>query len=219
MAEVECERLHEVGPELALGVLSGRDRAQAIVHLQDCPSCEQHVRELSEIGDRLALLAPPAEPPVGFEQRVLDRLGLGERRRHRHRRWLVAAAALLALTLAGAGWALHGVLQTQRDLSAGTVVANGETAVITADGTRVGEAFLYSDRRSWLYVEFSSPNASGTVLCQVRLSDGRTVTVGSFPVSAGTGQWAVPAPDGGTHLAEVRLLDQDGTIVGTARFG
>src|SRR5947199_5423679 len=137
MAELGCERLHEVGPELALGVLSGRDRADAIVHLQDCPVCEQHVRELSVIGDRLVLLVPGAEPPVGFEQRVLDRLGLPARRRHWRRRWLAAAAAVLAVGLGAAGWAVHGALQTEGGFTTDAVAGNGSTAAITADGTRV----------------------------------------------------------------------------------
>lgn len=216
MAELECARLHELGPELALGVLSGRERAQAVAHLQDCPSCEQHVRELSVIGDRLVLLAPSAEPPVGFEQRVLDRLGLPERRRPWRRRWVAAAALLLALGLAAGGWVLHATLDAERGFT--SVASNGTTAALTDEGTRVGEVFLYSDRRSWLYVEVSSPKVSGTVLCQARLTDGRTVTVGTFPVSAGTGQWAVPAPVTADRLAEVRLLAEDGSIVGAAHL-
>jgi hypothetical protein len=210
MAESGCERLHEVGPELALGVLAGRDRAQAIVHLQDCQPCEQHVRELSVIGDRLVLLVPGAEPPVGFEQRVLHRLGL-QRRRPWRRRWLAAAAVLVAVALAAAGWVLHGATRTdERDFS---------SAMITANGVPVGEAFAYSDRQSWLYVELSAPRASGTVSCEVRLDDGRTMTVGSFPVSAGSGQWAVPAPASEAHLVEVRILAEDGSLLGSARFG
>src|SRR2546429_615741 len=58
MAELECERVHEGGPQLALGVLSGRDRADALVHPQDRPACAQHVRALSVIGD-------PPGPPGG----------------------------------------------------------------------------------------------------------------------------------------------------------
>lgn len=210
MAELDCGRLHEVGPELALGVLDGRDRARAIAHLQDCPACEQHVRELSVIGDRLVLLVPGAEPPVGFEQRVLDRLGVPGRRRWR-RRWLAAAAVLLAIGLAAAGWAVRGALHTDEPDFA--------SAMITANGAPVGEAFAYSDHRSWLYVELSSPTATGTVSCEVRLDDGRTLTVGTFPVAAGSGQWAVPAPISGAHLVEVRIRAEDGTLVGAAHFG
>jgi hypothetical protein len=45
------------------------------------------------------------------------------------------------------------------------------------------------------------------------------MTVGSFPVSAGSGQWAVPAPASEAHLVEVRILAEDGSLLGSARFG
>jgi len=211
MTELNCEGLRDAAPELALGVLSGRERAEAIAHLQDCPACEQFVRELSVVGDRLVALVPGAEPPVGFEQRVLDRLGIARRRRWR-RRWLAAAAVLVAIGLAAAGWTLRGAL-VDRD------VRDFASATITSDGHPVGEVFAYSDLRSWLYVELSSPRATGTVSCQVRLGDGRTMTVGTFPVSAGSGQWAVPAPIMGERLVEVRILAEDGSLLGTATFG
>lgn len=210
MAELHCAELRELAPELALGVLAGRDRALAIAHLQDCSACEQHVRELSVVGDRLIGLVPGAEPPIGFEQRVLARLGLTHRRRWRH--WLVAAAAVVAAAaIAAAGWFLRGAPGNDHDLA---------SAMLTADGgTQVGEVFAYADQRSWLYVDLSSAQASGTVSCQIQLADGRTLTVGSFPVSAGSAQWAGPAPLSDAQLQEVRILADDGRIVGTAHFG
>jgi hypothetical protein len=211
MAELDCAQLRELGPELALGVLAGRDRAVAIAHLQDCPACEQHIRELSAVGDRLVSLVPGAEPPVGFEQRVLARLGLAHPHRRRWRRWVTAAAAVLvAAALATAGWALRGTLHNDHDLA---------TATITAGGSQVGEVFADTDRRPWLYVDVSAAQFHGTVTCQVQLADGRSLTVGSFPVNAGSGQWAGPAPLEGVQLTEVRLLAEDGSVLGSAHFG
>jgi hypothetical protein len=211
MAElVNCERLREVGPELALGVLAGRDRAQAVAHLQDCAACEQHVRELAVVGDRLALLVPGAEPPVGFEQRVLDRLGLAPRRRWRRRR-LVAAAVVLGIALAISGWVLRGAVHTDQPpfTSASITSASGST----------GEAILFTDRRSWLYVDLFSSTASNTVTCELRMTDGRTMIVGSFAVHAGDADWATPVTLDGGRVADVRILAEDGSLVGTAHFG
>ena len=74
--EMTCEDLADVAAELALGVLTGRERAVAIAHLDTCDACREHVRQLMATGEQLRELLPPAEPPAGFETRVLDRLGL-----------------------------------------------------------------------------------------------------------------------------------------------
>ena len=76
MDDMSCDEFAEVAAELALGVLTGRERARALAHLDGCESCREQVRELSMAGDELLALLPPAEPPAGFESRVLDRLGL-----------------------------------------------------------------------------------------------------------------------------------------------
>ena len=76
MDDMSCDEFAEVAAELALGVLTGRERARALAHLDGCESCREQVRELSMAGDELLALLPPAEPPAGFESRVLERLGL-----------------------------------------------------------------------------------------------------------------------------------------------
>jgi hypothetical protein len=74
--DMSCEELGEVAAELALGVLTGRERATAIGHLDNCDECRENVRQLMATGEQLLELLPPAEPPAGFETRVLARLGL-----------------------------------------------------------------------------------------------------------------------------------------------
>jgi len=216
MVDPGCERLREVGAELALGVLPARDRAAALAHLQECPACESYLGELTALGDRLVGLVPGVEPPVGFEQRVLDRLGLTATPPRRRRRKLVItfAAVLLALSLAAAGWlGWLGRSAQHRD---------GDDLVkvpLSASGPVAGEVFAYRDSRSWLYVELSGLPNYRSVSCQVRFADGQVFTVGTFPVTEGAGQWGGPAPVYGTDPAEVRILAPDGTVVGTARFG
>jgi hypothetical protein len=67
-----CAHLHDVAAELALGVLTGRDRATAIAHLEQCRACREEVRQLMVVGGLLPELLPPVEPPPGFETRVLQ---------------------------------------------------------------------------------------------------------------------------------------------------
>jgi hypothetical protein len=87
--DMTCAELADVAAELALGVLTGRERAMAIAHLDRCDECREHVRQLMATGEQLLELLPPAEPPAGFETRVLARLGLpapaeAEGRREEH---------------------------------------------------------------------------------------------------------------------------------------
>lgn len=71
-----CAELGDVAAELALGVLTGRERAVAIAHLNGCEACREDVRQLMATGEQLRELLPSVEPPAGFESRVLERLGL-----------------------------------------------------------------------------------------------------------------------------------------------
>jgi hypothetical protein len=74
--DMTCAELADVAAELALGVLTGRERASAIAHLDNCEACREDVRQLMVTGEQLLELLPFAEPPAGFETRVLARLGL-----------------------------------------------------------------------------------------------------------------------------------------------
>jgi Putative zinc-finger len=65
-AELGCEQVKELAPELALGIAEGEERAAALRHLSGCARCRQLVSELSAVGDELLLLAPAREPPPGF---------------------------------------------------------------------------------------------------------------------------------------------------------
>jgi hypothetical protein len=74
MRVMDCADLAEVAPELALEILGGAERAAAIAHLEGCVSCQQLVDTLAADADRLLMLAPSAEPPAGFQDRVLTSL-------------------------------------------------------------------------------------------------------------------------------------------------
>jgi hypothetical protein len=74
--EMGCQEFSDVAAELALGVLTGRERAQALAHLDRCASCREEVGQLTATGEGLLGLLPSVEPPAGFETRVMDRLGL-----------------------------------------------------------------------------------------------------------------------------------------------
>ena len=75
-SDMTCTELADVAAELALGVLTGRERAMAVAHLDTCDACREDIRQLIETGEQLLELLPPVEPSAGFETRVLARLGL-----------------------------------------------------------------------------------------------------------------------------------------------
>ena len=71
---MRCADVEAVAAELALGLLGGPERAEALAHIDGCAHCRVLVDELSVTADELLLLAPGAEPSSGFEARVLAQL-------------------------------------------------------------------------------------------------------------------------------------------------
>jgi hypothetical protein len=70
MTTLTCDELRAMAAEVALGILSGAERADALDHLEHCVGCRVLVEGLAQTGDSLLLLAPEAEPSMGFESRV-----------------------------------------------------------------------------------------------------------------------------------------------------
>jgi hypothetical protein len=58
---------------LALGILTGRERARALVHVEECGYCSHELERFAIVADNLLELAPSSEPPVGFEVGVIER--------------------------------------------------------------------------------------------------------------------------------------------------
>ena len=56
---------------LALG-LRGRGEAELVGHIAICGTCTAHLEDLVAVADTLSLLAPEADPPSGFEARLLE---------------------------------------------------------------------------------------------------------------------------------------------------
>ena len=107
---IDCTRFHALVDELALDLLTGADRADALGHLDECHFCRSEMASLTDAADELLLLAPAVAPDAGFDDRVLARLVPPPRRhavtdmpRARRRRiapGLVAAAAAIVLVVA-----------------------------------------------------------------------------------------------------------------------
>ena len=226
---VSCAEFHDSAAELALGVLTGRERAEALAHLDYCEACREHVRSLTVTSEKMLSLLPTAEPPAGFETRVMDRLGLAapasEPLRHRRRRPAgghgfsprrVLAAAAVVVGLLGAalgGWGLHATATptASSSLTTGKLIA-------TDDHSQVGRVFMYNGESRWMYMSVDLESGNDTVICQLVSADGHITTVGSFQLTDGYGSWGSPAWTGDGPPVGARLVTANGTVLATATF-
>jgi hypothetical protein len=195
MTEPSCARMGDLAAELALGVLPGDERAEAVDHLAACPECRTLVRELTTIGDDLLGLAP-----VGYRTRRL-----------RPRRWLpmASAAAVAAVVFGVSGW-LIGSTPGPGDLRTANLVA--------ADRSTVGQVFSYPGNPAWVYMVVRNTGRTGEVRCELERRNGAPVTIGAFPLTDGYGGWGGQDPVDPHSVIGAKLLLPDGTVLAQATF-
>ena len=216
MTELTCGEFRQMSAELALGVADARERAAAFAHLEHCQRCRQEMGQLSDVADRLAALAPAAEPPAGFESRVLASLSQAAPptpRRLPIRRaavWLAAAAALV-FVVGGIGWAL-GNRSHQPTQAVGRVVA----AELTGDGGAAGRVVIDRGPEPWVSMAVAIPDGSTTVRCQLRTVSGQTTTVGTFTLWKGYGYWAAPILGTRSAIDGAQIVDSHGRVLASA---
>jgi hypothetical protein len=244
-SDVTCEKMREIGAELALGVLSGRERAEAVAHLDQCADCREYVENLTVVGDKLIGLLPDSPPPPGFETKVARRLaqdapahekrrrntqasGLGHDLRGRARRArlrLASAVAAFAVACGLAGW---GISTAVESVTASPPPAVETEPVLVGDFTSahaahpVGEMYIHPGASGWVFVtvDLTGPHASftGTVTCLLERTDGTKDRVGDFTVRDGHGDWAVQTAVNPKGVSGAHLMSSDGTVLATAQL-
>ena len=223
----ECGRYAEEIAELALGISTGRQRAQALAHLEECPRCHAEMEQLSLAADSLLEVVPGIEPPLGFEVRLMERLGAGRAPRHSVRRhWLawrsslgLACLALLVVLGAGvgAGWLVRGGPQPSRSSFGTAPGGRAETASLVAAGRNIGDVTVYSGRTTWLFMSLDYGSWSGKASCEVRLAGGKTMLLGTFWLDNGYGAWGVTLAPGTGRIQSASVLS-DGGVLASADF-
>ncbi len=215
MGEMSCETVAALSAELALGVAEVHERGATLDHVERCAACRSHLRELADLADDLVALIPPAEPPPGFESRVMGALprdpGTHAKGAWRLRPVRVAAAVVLGVLIAGGGWLL-GSMSTHRTAPGAPGVAAAE---LSTHGHTVGEVIVTEGPDPWMSVKVDAPLARSEVRCQIRRADGEVHTVGSFVVDAGYGYWATAIPPG-SPVRSAQLLSTNGRVLATA---
>jgi hypothetical protein len=216
-----CREVRALMPELATDVASGEVRAWALGHLAGCVECRRELADVVGTVDGLLLLAPPREPPAGFDAAVLAAL---ERRPGRHRvrtGLLVAAALVLVATVAtGVTWRQGAddreAAGEYRDVLSLADGSHLRAAGLTSEAAGSGTVFAYEGQPSWMFVTVAGAPA-GTYHVRLVTADGRAHWIGTCRVQDGTGSW------GTTIDASIGSIDRvemygDGLPTMVARF-
>jgi hypothetical protein len=223
--ERDHEQFVEELPDLAAGVLGGRERVALLSHVNSCLSCTDELDQLMAAADSLVHLAPEIDPPIGFESRVMQRIqvrGLNPRRQdRRHSRALaVAAVAAVAIVAFGIGWATHpiGRPPVGNAIIGPGAYSNLAESPLVSGGRSLGTVTVYADEEGWLLMTVESSTWSGPVQCRVIANNGETRTVGSFHLVSGRGAWLAPLPTGVDQIRTAELVGTGGRVLATAQF-
>jgi hypothetical protein len=223
--------------ELALGILTGRERAATLAHVDACPRCAEELEQLSHAADAVVRVAPELEPTVGFEVRLFSRMGLNETdpatepvpdsatlgQRVTPLRWvgsrprwvMAAAAAVIALAIGlSIGWNTG----SGRGGSAGPRGAEVATANLIANGSTVGNVNTYGGSKPWMLVTLADSWSDGKVTCEVVTANGVTHDVGSFTAKDGYGAWGAPLRVAPQDIKKAEVVSSNGTVIATARL-
>jgi len=231
-----CDEYADNLAELALGILTGRERAAALTHVDTCPRCAEELEQLAHAADAVVRVAPELEPTMGFEVRLFNRMGLAEAppaldratpsRRLAAVRWasksprwgMAVAAAVVALALGlSIGWTTGpGRSGETHDGPVGAEVA---TADLTANGSTVGSVNTYGGSKPWMIVTLADSWTDGKVTCKVITDNGVTHNVGSFTAKDGYGAWGAPLRVAPQDVKKAEVVSSNGTVIATASLG
>ncbi len=227
MTDMDCAVFGDAAAELALGILTGPDRAAALKHMERCASCQAEVASLAAAADRLLDLVPERSAPDGFESRMAAafrqsvpgqaaRRHRGKAARRRLAGWRRAGTAAAAAAAAGAlGFGLYQIgAPPQEPAYSGAAVA----ALRTPAGARTGEVVVTGTPQPLLVMVVNPGAAPGWYHCYLRTSGGRQAFAGAFHVGRDGGVWVSRLPMPPRDLTGARLVGPGGTEIASATF-
>ncbi|MPZ59935.1 MAG: hypothetical protein GEU93_01305 [Propionibacteriales bacterium] len=211
--------------EFALGLVGEPGRSAFSEHLKGCVSCRATYNELAAAVDGVLPAAPPAEPPGGFERRVLSALEIdGDRpasqqvqrgRWGRARIWLAAAAAAVIAVAGGlVGW----LVGEREDGMDARLAADVAAPIRDSDGEQIGTATVgrLEDRRVLIVTVTRAP-VGVPYSCRVYRADAEPIETRSWKASSPRGgTWIFPVPAG--KLTKIELVKDSGEIWSGGRF-
>ena len=185
--------------------------------------CAEDLEQLSRAADTVVQVAPEVEPPVGFEVRLFERMGVSDVRRHRRRirpsHWVpagvAAAAAALALGLGLTMTSSSPVPTATAPAYHGKVVS----ADLVENGAAVGHVVTFGGAQPWMSMMLADSTARGTVECIVVTADGVPHHVGTFVARKGYGAWIAPLHVNPADIRTAQVVSPSGTVIATASLG
>lgn len=218
MGDLTCAEVRELAPELALGVLSGQARGDALRHVDTCPACRGELEAFSRSADALLHLAPPSEPASGFEDRVLGRITAAG---GRSRRWIamVAAVAVIAAGIAAGGAYLAGGRDRRlaREYSEALDTLHGTSlhsgTLRDPSGAVDGQVVLYDGKPSWIFVAVERGRGSGDVVIRLLDANGHARTVRGLRLTAGRGAFGGVVSGSVAAVRRIEVVGSSGGLV------
>ena len=214
----DCDDTRDLIPEVALGIASGEDRARVLEHVAHCRGCRDELGRLAAVTDELLVFAPEAEPPPGFEQRVLRAIAPAQPNRPRRARimglWRPAVALAVGAALASGILVsvYHGDHQLASQYRQALAAADGSrfVAIPLRDGAGVkrGSVSMYEGTPSWLVITTSGPNQPSVGRAALVTRSGRRIQLGGFRLHNAV--WGGPLPVPLNQVASIQLQGHDG---------
>jgi hypothetical protein len=199
-----CAEARELAPELAMNILGGVERAEAVLHVNGCARCQAVVSQLTEVADTLPQLVPEAAPPRGFEARVLRRIDAPERRTRR--RWVAVVAAVAAAVAIVTITAIRVIESVDRSAAPVSVVMQGG-----ANDAPAGWAYVSDGHGVAIAVDYGI--ASGAYTVRVVPAHGDPTSIGTIKVGSGRGSWTGRSDARLLAGSWIALVDRDGNEV------
>ena len=202
---------------LALGELTGRERADAVAHLPECHTCRDKVAEIIDTSERLLVVAPDGEPPAGFDAAVLERLRSADvtvRRR--------PGVPLLAFV---AGIVVAVVVATAVVLVASRSAELASATMVSPAGYEVGTAWTYGGDPAWVLVAVpewtiweGAEDPPDEYRLVVELDGGSVATLGIVTFNEADGSWGTTTAIDTSRIRRAAIVDEAGRVWCSATF-
>lgn len=229
----DCDEVRDSVELLALDALEPAERARLMAHVDGCPSCRTELdRAEATVGELLAL-APEAEVPAGFADRVVaatvatpaePAVAVGGVAPHnRSRRWftLAVVGVMAALLVTALGVLFGGAFSSDPPVAGPPVTASPtarSAALVTAAGASAGSVVV-DDTTGTLFMVVDTVAPGVPYDCVVRSASGEMVRVGSWTTtSGGSASWTVALDPALGSVDEVLLVGPGSTTLATAQL-